>query len=77
VTPGKFDVETAKEMLGDNAARKLAEIGRAAAEAGDAKAPLAPSPKFAGYQARAMWGFKQAIIDDAFGRRKARLERMK
>lgn len=77
MTPGSFDAKTASEMVSDTEARDLATIGRDAADAGAEKAPLAEYPSVGGYWAETMWGFRQSIIDEAFERRKARLERMK
>ena len=73
--PGSFDVETAKEVLGDAAVRELSALGRQAAEAGQ-EGPVQD------LRSETYWGtmteaLKQVVADDAFSRRKARLERMK
>ena len=81
MTPGSFDVSTAREMVGDDRARELEAKASAAADSGVSffqsyfGAGIALSPD-GGYQHRMRASFEQIVFKTAHEKRAARIQRM-
>ena len=76
MNPGKFDVETCRELLGDEQARVYEKIGREAAEAMDVVPNILPPEPPPTYWDEVIHAARETLLVAAYLKRKARLERM-
>lgn len=69
-----FDTETCKSMLGDERTREIEEIGRLAADAGDAVPDCMTTGET--YWSAVSEKFEQVVLHAAYSKRVARVQRM-
>jgi hypothetical protein len=75
--PGSFDIDTAKQMIGDTLVRRIETDARYSAERNAAKQMVVQSYEGSTYQERLMLEMESVVWIAAYRKRLARIERMK
>lgn len=76
MTPGSFDVDTCKEVLGDSVVRALEKRGRDAAEAGAEPKTPEQLDLGASWFSHVLFQMADIVVMEAYKKRKARLGRL-